>query len=216
MRIRCSTRRDGDFHLEAPAVAVAHRRAGFQSGRWTQLDEVHGTDVVVVAAPGAHDGAVGDAMVSSQRGAVLGIWVGDCAPVAFVSDDGWIGGAHAGWRGALDGVLEATVTAMRREGALGPIRAFLGPCIHQCCYEFGADDLLPFEHRFGPQVVGHTSWGTPSLHMPAVVAACLAPLGVMVDERMGGCTRCNGERWFSHRAGDAGRQVLTVTKMASA
>ena len=64
VHVRCSTRRDGDFHLESGPVALAHRRQAFTAGPWTQLDEVHGTTVVRVDEPGQHDGAVADAAVS--------------------------------------------------------------------------------------------------------------------------------------------------------
>ena len=212
VHVRFSRASDGDFHLEAEPVALRHRRAAFTPGAWTQLDEVHGVEVVMVDEPGAHDGDVGDASVTRCRGAVLAVWVGDCAPVALVSDDGTIGAAHAGWRGALGGVLERTVVAMAPAPGTR-VRAVLGPCIHGCCYEFGTDDLATMVDRFGASVAAVTRDGAPSLHMPAVVAAALAPLGVELID-LSDCTRCSGGRWFSHRAGDAGRQVMTVRKMA--
>lgn len=213
--IRCSTVSDGDFHIETSPAALAHRRQAFQPGRWSQLDEIHGVQVRTVTEPGQFDITIGDGAVTTARGVVLACWVGDCAPVAFVGADGVIGVAHAGWKGAWDGVLEATVAAMRGAGESGPITAHLGPCIHPCCYEFGAADLARFTGRFGPQVAGTTTWGTPSLDMPTVVAACLTAAGATPDTRLTGCTRCTPGRWFSHRRGDAGRHVVTVVKMAS-
>ena len=211
--LRCSTIVDGDFHIEGEAVALRHRRRAFSPGLWTQLDEVHGTQVRVVTVPGEYDGAIGDAAITRCRGAVLSVWVGDCAPVLLAGvgteGSGVIGAVHAGWRGALDGVLQSTVDA----ASAAHLQAVLGPCIHGCCNEFGADLLAEFESRFGPSVVARTTWGTPSLHLPAVVAATLAEVGVpMVD--VGECTRCHPERWFSHRRGQLQRQVCTVTMMA--
>lgn len=207
-----STRADGDFHVDGPRAALLQRRQAFRGGAWTQLDEVHGTTVVVVTAPGEHDFAVADAAVTAVPGAVLGTWVGDCAPVVLVGatadGDGVVGAAHAGWRGALDGVLEATVDALRRLGAVH-VTAVLGPCIHGCCDEFGVDLLDAFTARFGEGVRGTTTWGTPSLHLPAVVRAALAAHGVPLDDRSA-CTRCDPVHWFSHRRGDTGRQVMTV------
>lgn len=208
--LRCSTIADGDFHLEHHPVALAHRRQAFAPGRWTQLDEVHGVEVRVVTVPGEFDGAIGDAAVTRVRGAVLSVWVGDCAPVlmagAGASGEGVIAVAHAGWRGALDGVLQATVHAAEATD----LAAVLGPCIHGCCNEFGADLLAQFVDRFGPEVAARTSWGTPSLHLPAVVAAALAEVGVPVRD-IGACTRCHPERWFSHRRGQSERHVCTLT-----
>lgn len=206
--MRISTVADGDFHLEhVPPAVLAHRRQSFAPGPWTQLDEVHGTDVLEITAPGMHDGAVGDAAFTRIPGAVLSVWVGDCAPVALLGDDAVVGVAHAGWRGALDGVLQRTVTAMGSTVT----RAVLGPCIHGCCNEFGADLLDEFAARYGTHVMSSTTWGTPSLHLPAVVTAALAEVGVEVLDRST-CTRCT-PGWYSHRRGDAGRHVMTVRMM---
>lgn len=212
VQFRCSTVADGDFHLEAPRAALLHRRAALQAGAWTQLDEVHGTVVRTVRHPGEHDFVVGDGLVTRERGVVLAVWVGDCVPVVLVGEDGALGAAHAGWKGALDGVLPATVAAMDSSG----VCAVLGPCIHPCCYEFGAEDLAMFADRFGGAVAGTTSWGTPALDMRAVVRASLAEVGVEVEDRSL-CTGCHPELFFSHRMRQQpGRQVMTITKRAAA
>ncbi len=212
VEVRCSTILNGDFHLESPRPALLHRRAAFAPGVWTQLDEVHGATVVRVDSPGQHDFQVGDAAVTGCRNAVLAVWVGDCAPVAMVGADGSIAAVHAGWRGAMEGVLQATVLAMPS----APSVAWLGPCVHPCCYEFGADDLVAVEARYGRQVRGETSWGTPALDMRAVVRSALAEVGVELDDRSA-CTGCHGELFFSHRRrADRGRQVMTVSKRAAA
>ena len=91
------------------------------------------------------------------------------------------------------------------------MQAVLGPCIHGCCNEFGADLLGAFTARYGSQVAATTSWGAPSLHLPAVVTAALAEAGVDVLD-LSRCTRCS-THWYSHRRGDAGRQVMTVRMM---
>ncbi len=222
VEVRCSTVRDGDFHVEAPWPALAHRRSAFAPGGiWTQLDEVHGVQVRTVTTPGEHDLAAGDGLVTDVVGAVLAVWVGDCAPVVLVSDDGVLGAAHAGWRGALAGVLPATVAAMRAvpgprsTGSQGAISAYLGPCIHPCCYEFGDTDLVRFEQRFGPTVVATTAWGTPALHLPEVIRRSLEECGVDVVD-VGGCTGCRDDLWFSHRRrAQPQRQVMTISKRAS-
>ncbi len=211
--VRIGSRRDGDFHLEGDPVALAHRQQSFMPGRWTQLDEVHGTCVMRVERAGQHDAAVADAAVTEVPGAVLSVWVGDCAPMVLVGErDGVavLAALHAGWRGALDGIVAATVSAMRARD----VTAVLGPCIHGCCNEFGADLLDEFERRFGPAVRTTTSWGTPSLHLPAVVAAACDELGVALVDRSV-CTRCDPSRWFSHRRGDLGRQVVAACLMAA-
>lgn len=214
IHIAFSERRDGDFHRDphgtgvVPADLEARRRA-LVDLPWSQPDEVHGTVVSVVGHPGEHDGASADALVSRLDDAVLGIWVGDCAPVAFWGDDGSIATAHAGWRGALAGVLQATVDTLRAGGA-DRVDAVLGPCIHPCCYEFSDADLALGESRHGPSVRSTTAHGRPALDMRALVSAALAEVDVVVDDRSL-CTGCHGDRWFSHRArGERERQVLAV------
>ena len=212
-QVRLSDRRDGDFHLEGDPVALAHRQQALLPGPWSHLDEVHGTRVVRVTVPGEHDRAVADAAVTDVPGAVLSAWVADCAPVVLLGDGArgvTLGLLHAGWRGALDGIVGATVAALEARS----VRGMLGPCIHGCCNEFGDDLLDQFVDRFGPAVRATTAWGTPSLHLPAVVAAACEEVGVeLVD--VGECTYCHPDRWFSHRRGDAGRQVVAACLMAA-
>lgn len=228
VHMRVSTRADGDFHLEQSADVLDATRRRFVDLPWSQPDEVHGTDVRLVTAPGEHDRVVADAVVTDVPGAVLGVWVGDCAPVVLVAEhedaEGVrtvrVGAAHAGWRGLLDGVLATTVAAMRAvpDGSrLGgrPMVAVLGPCIHPCCYEFGEGDLAAVIDRFGPAVEGRTRDGRRALDVPAAVGLALAELGVALDDRSA-CTGCHDDRWFSHRVRrERGRQVMAVWKDAA-
>ncbi len=233
VRAAWSTRADGDFHRDRPPRDLETTRRRFVDLPWSQPDEVHGTAVARVEAPGEHDGVVADALVTDHAGAVLGIWVGDCAPVVLVGAEGRIGAAHAGWRGLLGGVLAATVAAMR-DGVGDPtVEAWLGPCIHPCCYEFGEDDLGRLVDRFGPAVVGATRDGRPALDVPTAVAAALTELGVPVTALVppgrpaGGrtgaaagalasnpaCTGCRADRWFSHRVRrERSRHAVAVWK----
>ena len=213
-----SQRSDGDFHLDPhddgvrPRGLDARRRA-LVDLPWTQPDEVHGRDVLVVERPGDHDGAVADALVTDVDGAVLGVWVGDCAPVALIGDDGTIGAVHAGWKGAEAGVLQGAVDAVRRRGARN-VTALLGPCIHPCCYEFGDADLRRLADRHGEVVVGRTSSGGPALDMRALVAAALAECDVALEDHSV-CTGCAADHYFSHRVrADRGRQVMAVWREA--
>jgi YfiH family protein len=214
VHIRCSERIDGNFHLEQSAEALDTTRRKFVDLPWTQLDEVHGSTVLVVDRPGAFDGVIGDALVTELDDAVLGVWVGDCAPVALVGDTGAVGAVHAGWKGIERGVLQTTVATMRRLGCV-EIEAVLGPCIHPCCYEFGAADLERLAARLGGEVVACTRAGTPALDVVAAVRAALGEVGVGLDDRSA-CTGCEVDRYYSHRARrDVGRQVMAVWRTAS-
>ena len=118
------------------------------------LKQVHGKNVVTVTSPWAEgEGPQADAFVTSVPELALGIITADCAPILFFGDNGAVGAAHAGWRGALAGVLEETVQALHSLGAV-KIAAAIGPCIHQASYEVGLDlrnavlDEAPSSARF--------------------------------------------------------------------
>ena len=214
VHIRWSERADGDFHRERSAEALDATRRRFVDLPWTQLDEVHGTTMLVVDRPGAFDGVIGDALVTELDDTVLGIWVADCAPVALVGDTGVVGAVHAGWKGIERGVLQAAVATMRRLGCVD-IEAFVGPCIHPCCYEFGAADLRRLADLLGGDVVARTSEGAPALDVVAAVRAALGEVGVVLDDRSA-CTGCEADRFYSHRARrDTGRQVMAVWRTAT-
>ncbi len=106
------------------------------------LTQVHGTAVAVLEEPWPEDRRPeADALVTRRPGIALGVVTADCAPVLFADPvSGVIGAAHAGWRGAVAGVLEATIEAMVAIGAArGRIQAAIGPCIRQPSYEVAAD-----------------------------------------------------------------------------
>ena len=102
--------------------------------------QVHGTDCIVVDAPfDPFSPPNADALVSTQRGVLLGVTSADCAPVLMADRAaGVVGACHAGWRGALDGVTDSLMQSMCRVGAEpNRIVAAIGPCIAQCSYEVG-------------------------------------------------------------------------------
>lgn len=197
-------------NLAVGSVDVDDRRRAVAETPWTWLHQIHGSRVVVVTRPGEHAGVKADAAVTATDGCVLAVQVGDCAPVALVAD-GVVGVAHAGWRGLAEGVLPATVDAMRRLGA-GPITATLGPCIRAGCYEFGVDDLDRVAATLGEGVRGTTSVGTPALDVPAAVRASLGGVGVTDLVDLGVCTACSADHW-SHRARAEGERQAVVAWM---
>jgi copper oxidase (laccase) domain-containing protein len=128
---------------------------------------------------------------------VLAVRTADCAPVVLLGHR-TVGVVHAGWRGLAAGVVGAAVAAMDRlEDA--PTSAHLGPCIRVGCYEFDGPELATVVARYGDEVQGRTSRGTPALDLPAVVHAALREAGVGVVHDTSGCTACD-TRWYSHRA----------------
>ena len=207
-RVRFSSVADGSFALDQPEELLDATRRAFVDLPWTWLRQVHGATVVVVEGPGDRVGATADAAVTATPGAALAVYTADCAPVAFTSD-GVVGIAHAGWRGLVGGVVQATVAAMRRLGAQH-IEAHLGPCIRSRCYEFGAADLEAAAVQLGPSVVTTTAWGTQAFDMTAGVRAALAQAHVAEVTDTAVCTACSPEH-FSHRARvDTGRLAGVV------
>ena len=127
---------------EKAAVAV-----GVTAERLATVRQVHGAEVCVVKDIDAHDPATeADALVCARPGIALGILTADCQPVLFSDpSSGVIGAAHAGWRGAFAGVLEATLDAMEALGAdRSTTYAVIGPTISQASYEVSPDFIEPF------------------------------------------------------------------------
>lgn len=198
----------GDAVLRVRSDVAARRRAVVDLP-WTWLHQVHGAAVVRVDAPGQHAGTKADAAVTAHAGCALAVLTADCAPVALASAEGVIGVAHAGWRGAAAGVLEATVDAMRELGATA-IDAVVGPCIHSECYEFGAADLDRLAATLGDTVRATTTGGRPALDLPAAVRAALERAGVTAIDNIDVCTACS-EDHFSWRARqEMQRQAVVV------
>ncbi len=136
---------------EADNVTTNRARAMAKIDRPPQalvtLYQVHSPTVVEVDQPWTRESAPkADAMVTKRRDLALGILTADCAPVLFADAQARvIGAAHAGWKGALTGVLEATVQAMVKLGARPEhIVAGIGPCIAQRSYEVGPEFPAPF------------------------------------------------------------------------
>ena len=145
-----------------------------------------------------------DAMVTKTPGIALGVLAADCAPILFADAEARvIGAAHAGWRGALDGIVEATVFAMETQGAQrARIVAALGPCIGPASYEVG----LEFEAQFLAQSKGygplfeHGRKGDRRLFdLPGFVEARLLECGLAAVERVSADTYADEGRYFSYR-----------------
>ncbi len=135
---------------EAPELIAENRariaaHVGVAPERLYSVTQTHSADVVTIDTP--EDYVVGtkaDAMVTNTKGIALGVLTADCAPVLFQdAENGVVGAAHAGWRGAFGGVLEATIAAMQALGARD-IAAAVGPCISQKNYEVGFEFFETF------------------------------------------------------------------------
>ena len=206
--------------IENRARVAAH--LGANGERLVTLHQVHSADAVIVTEPWAMGSSPkADGMATNVRGIALGALAADCAPVLLADPEARvIGAVHAGWKGALSGVLEATISAMMRLGARpARIRAALGPCIGPQVYEVGPE----FEARFIAADPGYARFfrrpGTEMravFDLPGFVLERLARAGLDTIENCTACTYANESRLFSYRRAthrgepDYGRQVSAI------
>jgi hypothetical protein len=208
------------------AATVAANRAGVASAMGHDaadliiLKQTHSADVHVVTARLPADAVIeADAMVTDRKGLLLGILTADCTPILFADlQAGIIGAAHAGWRGAVDGVIGNTIAAMLALGAQADrIIAAIGPTISGPNYEVGpqfAADLLATHPQAGNRI-SIPGGGVEHFDLPGFVADCLTAAGIGTIDHVGACTYAHPERYFSHRyathhAIKTGRQVAVI------
>jgi hypothetical protein len=194
---------------DAEAVRTNRARAadalGLAPERLFGLTQVHGIAVATLRAPWPEDARPqADAMVTDRPGMLLGIVTGDCAPILFAdAEAGVAGAAHAGWRGAVAGVIEATLEAMQALGARrGRVAAAIGPCIAQPSYEVGPDlraALLaasPAGEAFLAPGRREDRW---QFDLPGYCLMRLREAGVAHASWVGEDTLADDGRYFSHR-----------------
>lgn len=185
------------------------------------LHQVHSADAIHVTAPYADEARPkADAMVTDRPGLILGILTADCAPVLLADREaGVVAAAHAGWKGALGGVVEATVAEMERRGASrARIAAAVGPCIARRSYEVDEGFLRRFaesdpenERFFGLGREGHHQFD-----LEGFVLSRLAESGLARIEALGEDTYSQPDRFFSYRRAthrgepDYGRQISLI------
>ena len=206
------------------AAAVVENRGRIArwlgAGELVSLHQVHSADVVRVTGPWQGDRPRADAMVTDRPGVALAVLTADCAPVLLADvQAGVVGAAHAGWKGALDGVLEAAVEAMEALGAeRDGVVAAIGPAISQRAYEVGPEFVGRFLDDDGENA-RYFAGGQGDRAMFDLPGFCLARLraaGVGVAAWTGHCTYSDPRRFFSYRrachAGepDYGRMVAAV------
>lgn len=193
---------------------------GVEPDRLATVHQIHSPDVVTVDA--GYDGSrpQADALVTATPGVVLGVLAADCGPILFCDPQARIvGAAHAGWKGALFGVLENTIAAMEALGARrDAIVACLGPSIGRQNYEVGPE----FVERFLAVDPAYARYFTPSekpghsmFDLPAFTTQRLNDAGVTA-ENLDICTYPDEDRFFSYRRTthrqepDYGRQISAI------
>lgn len=184
------------------------------------VHQVHSADVLIVTAP--HTGAPpqADAMVTATPGLVLGVLTADCQPVLFSDPEAQvIGAAHAGWRGAKEGILEAVLTAMERLGAArARISAVIGPTISQASYEVGPEFVEAFldDDRDSARFFAQGTGDRALFDLPGYALWRLRAAGVGHAEWTRHCTYRDPARFYSfrrtthHGEADYGRLISCI------
>ena len=219
--LNCGLGSDDDRASVLENRARVARRLGLGDDRLVTLYQVHSARAVHVTGPWPDRPAEADALVTTTPGVALGALAADCAPVLLVDPAARvIAAAHAGWKGALGGVVEAAIDAMAEAGAQPQrILAVIGPCIGQASYEVGPE----FRDRFvahDPANARHfvTPPGAerPYFDLSGYLAARLGTLGLGAVEAIDADTCADADTWFSYRRTtlkgepDYGRQVSAL------
>ena len=212
---------------DAPAKVTENRARmaaalGVAPDRLLTAYQIHSPDVVTVERPWEpQQRPRADAIVTRVPGLAIGVTTADCGPVLFADETaGVIGAAHAGWRGAATGVIEATIAAMERCGAdRARIAVALGPMIRQANYEVGPE----FVARFQAEDTANARFFQPAerpghalFDLPGYIATRLTAAGIARVEDVGHCTYADAARFFSYRRSthrrepDYGRHINAI------
>lgn len=204
------------------AIAENRRRVaaafGAPATHLVGVHQVHSPDAVLIDAPWTGERPHADALVTTTPGLVISILTADCAPILLADEKaGVIGAAHAGWKGALYGVLDSVVRLMRERGAT-KIAAAIGPTIHQASYEVGPE----FEARFIEKDMAFARYFAAGVgdrrlfDLPGFCADQLRALGITEIETLPLDTYAHPAALHSHRRsvheklGDYGRNCAAI------
>lgn len=210
IRAFTTSRRSGSFGLASmePVRDVMARwtelRRELRSGgpRFATASQVHGNRVVVHGSDWEGWLRVDDAdgHVAVERGTAMAVTVADCVPVFVAHPSGAIALLHSGWRGTAARIVEQGIAALAHRG-LPPseLRVHLGPAICGRCYEVSPDVYA--------QLTGRRPDAPATVDLRSLIADHARAAGVRHISTSPACTRCDNDRFFSHRAGDEGRQL---------
>ena len=179
--------------------------AGGQSARLATAIQVHGTTIVEHEGSwrGWLRGPDADGHIAVSRGTAMAVTVADCVPVFLVHPSGATAALHSGWRGTAGRISERAIARFSALGMSPPdLRLHCGPAICGKCYEVSPD-------VYG-ELTGRSVEAPATVDLRALIADHAHLAGVRTISISDQCTRCNNDRFYSHRAGDAGRQLGVI------
>ena len=213
VRAFTTTREAGSFSLisDEPVKTVMQRWSLLQDDlrgearALATVRQVHGSAVVVHEGgwAGWLRGGEADGQVAATRGIGLAVSIADCVPVFLAHESGVVGLLHSGWRGTAGRIVEDAIRIITGRGiAASEIQIHLGPAICGRCYEVDADVRA--------QLTGRPATRPGNVDLRSLIGEHASELGVQKVSVSPECTKCDNEKFFSHRAGDAGRQVAVI------
>lgn len=200
--------------------SIVAARLGGKEGNLVTAHQVHSAEAVIVTRPMAHeDRPKLDGLVTNVPGIILGTLTADCGPVLFADHEARvIGAAHAGWKGALYGVTDATVVKMEELGAKrARIVAALGPTISQRAYEVGPEFIAAFPQEARVYFIPSAKAGHHMFDLPGYLTTRMRDFGIGEVINTGLCTYSDVKAYFSYRRAthlgekDYGRQIAAIT-----
>jgi YfiH family protein len=208
-----TTRDAGTFSVAGsdPVGEVMSRWSALQDSlsdkapRVATIRQVHGNRVVVQTGgwSGWLRGGKADGQIAIERGTALATTVADCVPVFIAHPSGVVGLLHSGWRGTVARITDEAIGTLSRNGfAPSELAIHLGPAICGRCYEVSAD--------VRSQLTGETANRAGHVDLRALIAEHARSAGVKKISVSHHCTRCDNDQFFSHRAGDPGRQIGVI------
>jgi YfiH family protein len=206
-------RQAGSFglHTDEPVREVIARwtalrtQLGGPAARVATSSQVHGSHVVRHRAGwrGWLRGEEADGHLSDERGTAMAVTVADCVPVFLAHPSGAAAVLHSGWRGTEARIVEVAISQLDALGLRADeLRMHCGPAICGRCYEVSPEVYL--------RLTGHSVDRPTKVDLRALIAGHAHALGVRDISVSELCTRCDNDRFFSHRAGDSGRQLGVI------
>ena len=179
--------------------------ASLGAQRLATAAQVHG-DVVIEHVPGWSGwlrGPRADGHIAPDRGTAVAVTIADCVPVFIAHPGGVVAVLHSGWRGTAARIVQRAIAQLGARGLeASELRIHLGPAICGRCYEVSPDVVRT--------LTGRNVERPQPVDLRAIIAGHAADLGVKHITTSASCTRCNNDRFYSHRAGDPGRQVAVI------
>ena len=218
IRAFTTTRDAGSFSLSGtdPVNEVMGRWTAVQhelssvAPRLVSIRQVHGDRILVHT--GGWEGWLrageADGHIASERGIALAVGVADCVPVFVAHRAGVVALLHSGWRGTAARIVSKAIDMFERyEFPASELAIHLGPAICGRCYEVSAE--------VREQLTGHPTTRPGNVDLRSLIAEQASAAGVRRLTVSSSCTRCDNDRFFSHRAGDAGRQIAVIAGAVS-